>query len=526
MVFCAVILALGGSFSAPTTGKSAVVVTHKTYLPIIMSNRYQLSTSLYMGSMSASNAYQLGCQAGHADLLKPGAQDTLIILDFGQPWVQGGVYGVWNFSGPFASIWSVGQAVREFGHGYWVCTGADNASHITLGIGTSNYGPFADDGSCASRAACSRVHGEKWAYLVADAQSWMTIQGYATQVTVAGANDIEQSWNTPAVTIPWVDGFDDYDQNRFIYYNYGSCSNCPTRLDTSLVPPNGWTTWSVFYVSYGVLPSWPIPEIYANSGVNARQWAYLSYYAATHNWGGPVYYPGLMTEWQSCQQYPSGCDPIDNTPNDGWSQLKSELAYWPVTTQPYIPWVTDIAWTPRSPTSLVSGAGHNQSSMVSAVAARLEQELSPQAQTLLQAKLEMLQNQAADRVLAAQFARPKPLDPQAEAPALDVGGVDRGPGGIISQGRPPVSAQAAEVLNHWAGDVNGTWTAVFGGYDPSNPRQGLVVWVQPDTGLVMIIPAPLEAGALTVIEADGSLILLEDGEGQTWMFDAAVAQWR
>lgn len=513
-------LAPGGKLSAPAAGQAVlprplatpVPGVKRTYLPIVIRPSVPYGTSLYMGSLSTTFAYTYGCETGARDLANPGTQESLVILAYGQAWVEDGVYGVWNFSGPFGSLAQVSYSAREFARGYWVCSGADNESHITLGIGINNYGSFTDDGSCYPRAVCARNHGERWAQMVAETDQWVVAQGYGSQVTVAGAIDIEQGWNTAAVSKAWVDGFDAQDQNKYIYYNFGTCTNCPTRLWPSLVPENGWTPWDIYYVSYGVPSAWPIPEIYVNNGLNARQWAYLSHLAAA-NWGAPIYFPGLMTEWQACQQHPSGCDQIDNTPQEGYDQLMSELAYWPQTAQPNIPLVTDIKWTPRQSDG---PAWPPAGSLLEAVRG----QSAAAENSLLAEKLAVLERLAADR--APSGPQPaKPLDAQSAAPALEMKPPAPRPAGILTQGRPPLSGMAFAGTNAWAGEVNGAWTVIFAGYDPQNPAQGLVVVVQPDAGYLSIIPAPTPGGALTVTGFAPGQLSLQDASGALLVFDVS-----
>lgn len=509
------LLGAAGQPAAPAAAAAAMPLATVTpaakrgFLPLIMTKpALAYSTSLYMGSLATSFAYTYGCQTGARDLANPGTQQSLIILAYGQAWVEDGVYGIWNYSGPFGSLARVAASAREFARGYWVCSGSDDQSHITLGIGINNFGSFTDDGSCTPKAVCARNHGERWAQLVAETDQWVLAQGYGQQITVTGAIDIEQGWNTAAVSKAWVDGFDAKDQGKYIYYNFGTCTNCPTRLAPNLVPENGWTPWDVYYVSYGVPPSWPIPEIYVNNGLNARQWAYLSHLAATY-WGAPIYFPGLMTEWQACQQYPSGCDQIDNTPQEGYNQLMSELAYWPQTEQGEIPLVTDIKWTPRQTDS----AGLPAAAPLSQADAAASSAIPPEKLAMLQ---QLAEGRAADTPAAkpAQSAALPELEPPAPRPA-----------GILERGRPPLSGMAFEGLNAWAGEVNGTWTVIFAGYDPQDAAQGLLVLYLPDAGYLSMIPAPTRGGALTVTGfADGRLTL-RDASGAELMFDVSDSEF-
>ncbi len=318
--------------------------TRTLYLPVVLHETdWFYTTSIYMKTINPAVAYDLGCAAGQADLARPGAQNSLIVLDYGQPWRENDVYGVWLLTvGGFYTMNQVRDSAVQFARGYWICTGNDRQSKITMGVGINSYGSYGTGSyDPAVRAAAARLHGEKWAQMIGQLHAALVANGSAAQVTVAGAKDIELSWNVYQVTRAWVDGFDAFDQGVFTYYNFGACEGCPTRLATGWKPANGWSLDNVWYVSYGAVPAYPIPEIYATSGVNARQWAWLSW----DSWldgRGAIYYPGLMTQWQACKQ--RGCNDTDNTPWQGWTQLMEELAYFPQTAQSWINWTTDIWW--------------------------------------------------------------------------------------------------------------------------------------------------------------------------------------
>ena len=66
--------------------------------------------------------------------------------------------------------------------------------------------------------AVAYEHGKQWALMVKDLYTWVIQQGYAGQVSVAGASDIELSWNYATITHAWANGFNDYDSGVYIYY--------------------------------------------------------------------------------------------------------------------------------------------------------------------------------------------------------------------------------------------------------------------------------------------------------------------
>jgi len=295
------------------------------------------STSHYVQSLSSLALADLGCQLGERDRTTPDAQTSIVVLDFGQPYGEDGAYGVKLFSVyTFVTTSQIQTAARAFATGYWNCTGSDTQSRVTLAVGTSNYGAWFRTGSNASN------HGKAWAGMVASLANWLAAQPYGAQVTAAGAIDIELNWNKPDVTRAWVNGFDSADGGLHHYYDFGDCASCPSRTYPGWTPDNDWTLADVWYVSWGAGPAYPLPLIYATSGINARQWAWLSKYSYEQH-GARMQFNGEMTQWQACQQR-GGCAYIDNTPQQGWQQLWDETYLNINTRQSIMPWSTDIRW--------------------------------------------------------------------------------------------------------------------------------------------------------------------------------------
>ena len=287
------------------------------------------SLSRYVLTTNPETHRQWGCDLGTRDLGLPGVQDSLVILDFGRPAFRNGEPGSILFSNRFAGRGAILTAVEQFARGYYYCTGQDFDSHLRLAVGTSNYGP-----------EVSFDHGLGWAELATIAQERIETAGYSSQVDVVGATDMELDWNGPKVTRSWVDGYASVGTR--IFYNYGTAEGCPPygRCGTAAHPE--WTVDDVWYINWGVAPAWPVPEIYLTNGGNARQWQQLSRYSAVE-YGQPFDFHGVLTQHTACQQV--GCDPqVDNTPEQGWSQLHDELNSDPLTAQDDIRWSTDISW--------------------------------------------------------------------------------------------------------------------------------------------------------------------------------------
>jgi len=296
------------------------------YLPLVMNNYWSLpaaSISRYMGTINSTTLYNEGCSQG---AVSPG--DSVVVLDFGQPWYQNSSYGSLLLGVQvFASVSQIQSAAESFLTGYWDCSPA--SAHLTLGIGTSNYGYYVGAG-----------HGQAWAQMVGRVDSWLKAPpNYAVKEMVVGANDIELSWNTPAISRAWVDAY--AAVNARPYYDYGSCDSCPFFKCPNCTPSNGWSTDDIWYVTWGSKPAWPLPEIYRTDGGNADQWYRMSVYAYNAH-ALRMGMVGSLTQWQACQDR-GGCTGVNNTPKAGYTQLYNALNADPRTAQS-LEWSTDITW--------------------------------------------------------------------------------------------------------------------------------------------------------------------------------------
>jgi hypothetical protein len=288
------------------------------------------STSLYMRTVDQQTLYNLGCAQGERDLNLPGTQDSVVVLDFGQPTDDASGYGANLFGMGPATLDKIEIAVEQFAVGYLACVGIDTTSHLRIGVGTSNYGN-----------KVYYMHGKNWAKMVNAINTWLQNQGYFSRVDAAGASDLELGWNSPTATRDWVDGYD--SSNQYILLNYGDANGCPTLAfpDWDCLDP--WTQDDVWYISFGVGASYPLPLIYATDDGNAQQWYLLSLYAFLIH-GTRMDIQGAFTQWQACQQFPSGCGTgLDNSPAQGWTQLWTELNSDDRTSQG-LKWSTDIKW--------------------------------------------------------------------------------------------------------------------------------------------------------------------------------------
>jgi len=284
------------------------------------------STSYYLSTTNYDTLYRLGQSVG-ASILP--AQDVIIFLDFGQPWYENGSWGSIIFGSlEFRSISQLTTAVQAFCRGYYINSPTD--AHLTLAIGTSNYG--------RSYEFVSHEHGVAWAQMVNWLNTWIgSPPSWASKIKIAGAIDAEPGWNTAGRTRAWAEGFDSAISSG-VYYNFGSCDSCPFAACPTCRILNGWTYEDIWYISWGVRTAFTVPEIYLVSGVNADQWHRVSLYAWNAH-GQAIRYSGAMTQYVSCQQ--KGC--TTNTPSQGWLQLFDYLNSDPRTA--YTPrWSTDIRW--------------------------------------------------------------------------------------------------------------------------------------------------------------------------------------
>jgi hypothetical protein len=111
-----------------------------------------------MFTPNSSQAYTLGCNQGKYDAGFRPVVDSEVVLDFGGP--DGNDY--LNYS-------AIESASEQFALGYFVCTGSDTTSVVTLGLGTNNS---------------AHVSYMTWANTVKAVQNWVS-QNLAGPTTCA-----------------------------------------------------------------------------------------------------------------------------------------------------------------------------------------------------------------------------------------------------------------------------------------------------------------------------------------------------
>ncbi len=511
--------------SASSTRSLQPLGTQKYLMPVMRYIAPQpppYSTSYYMLTVNGGTLNDMGCKIGQVDRDLPGSRSTVVILDFGSPKKVGSEYGTDLFwLGP-VTISQISAAIQNFSQGYYNCVADDRESQVIIGIGTTNYH------TSISNETDFYNHGVAWARMVNDLNAWLVNQGYASQVLVVGANDVELAWNTPAVTKAWVNGY--HSADKYDWYDYGSLDGCATNSNpNSSFCGNGWTREDAWYVTYGTLPVWPVPLIYATTGVNAQQWALLSLYSY-HTRGYSFIFIGPMTQKQACDQSPGQCPNLDNTPQQGWNQLYNEL-HRNLSTNFVPPWLTDIKWwngvvTLQAAPELATGTA-SEPSLYQALAQQLQEDLSSpnlsgDARAALQGKLDnalrVIQNQAAAASLPTKSPKSLPSAPKVFDPGFQSGIFD-GPGGIFH-------AWEGDFKNHWQGVVDGQFVFISAGASASDPAQGIVAVtvVSADRLDVQknIYQAPAGTGSLAVVKVEGSLVFLDSKNGQQLIFDTAT----
>lgn len=347
-------------------GSSQGEPPYHVYLPIISKNlapshystTWYVAVNLFRTTNGHRNIYYKGLEAGYLTA-PPGRQDQLILLHFGRPRTDGNQIGTrayYDTSGGLTSINDITIYTKDFINGYMVGSLAnhDTESKLELGVGTSNLNwDYMDQGTCLGYFCTTDEayeHGKAWAEMVATLNDWVKAQGYASRVNVTGANDIELAWNSAKITHAWVKGFDENDQGKYIFYDFGACEGCDIGINLK-VPPNpdkkltgDWTHLKAHYSAWGAPPAWPIPEIYLKNGWNANQWANLSKVGVMRGFS-PMYFFSPLSQYQACLGNDDpACPYTNNTPQEAWQQLIKAINARPETTQKYIPYMTDIKW--------------------------------------------------------------------------------------------------------------------------------------------------------------------------------------
>ncbi|TMK85994.1 MAG: hypothetical protein E6G44_04995 [Actinobacteria bacterium] len=280
--------------------------------------------SQYLKTTHSSVLNRMGCAEGRR-LSRSRDESAIVVLAFGRPVRRGhGHWGASLFGRGFRSIGQIQRAAQAYGRGFARCA-APSGPHLTVAIGTSNFGP-----------GVTYRHGAAWAAMVNGANEWVDAQDLAHRLRFAGASDIELSWNGPRTSKRWVRGYDSVA--RWPYYDYGDAAGCPPRGNCL----GGWTQEDVWFVSWGARTAWPLPEIYTGDRGQAEQWYRLSLYSyLRHGWRMTI--AGALSQRTACRQSSDTCRGMNNSPARAWGQLDG-LLNRDFRTAQRLRWSSDFAW--------------------------------------------------------------------------------------------------------------------------------------------------------------------------------------
>jgi hypothetical protein len=285
----------------------------------------RITRSYYMGSASSDKAVMLGCWQG--------GKNGRMTLFFGAPTAVGSSYGATLWGAPNLSAAQISNLVKDFIRGYAYCRNS-SSYRLLIGVGTSN------STMDARSTAWLRNHGKTWASMVNQLATWANRFYPMTQVY--GAWDAEPSWSTSDKAHQWMYGYDVlYPARRALYANF-SADGCPTSSATNGRCNNGWSQSAVWHLAWEHNPSLTIPQIYATSGVNARQWQLIDEWA-THNRGDGIWFYGVLSQAGACAQV-GGCAGTNNSPHRAWEYMILWLRSHAHTWQSSIGTITDLSW--------------------------------------------------------------------------------------------------------------------------------------------------------------------------------------
>jgi hypothetical protein len=246
----------------------------------------------------------------------------MVVLLFGSPATQSGVYGVSNFGNGFKSNAQVAQAVNDFITGYNSVSTHTQSIKVAVGLTNSlnNIPPTS-----------WTMAGQNWVQMI---ENNITATGKIT--FVEAAIDIETSWAKSDVTRNLVDGFNDalYNKKATFMYNIGDNGGNydKTGVTYSDLRNNGWTTSDIWYVSYGASKNYAMPQIYYDASIPgyanmSNQWWHVALWA--YNNSKSMSFSGLLSK----DGLPSSGTQATLTADASYDSLKTELAKDARTTQ-------------------------------------------------------------------------------------------------------------------------------------------------------------------------------------------------
>jgi len=176
-------------------------------------------------------------------------------------------------------------------------------------------------------------HGQAWANMVKNANSWATSAGYQTWVSFSAGEDFEPGMSGPGHARTWLNGFIAAGTSYNVF-DFAGNAGCPAQTGNNACS-NGWHTDDVWYMAWGSSDSNPLPEIYQQ--LNATVWYYIDVYATNHGNNTAMNFVGSTSE---CAAVTPPC--TQNTPDQAWSQLYDAVNPTPGDTN--IQWSINFTW--------------------------------------------------------------------------------------------------------------------------------------------------------------------------------------
>lgn len=491
------------------------------YYPIFFKSWKKLtSTSYYMITVDPQFNYDLGCEIGARDADIYGAQDSVVVLDFSYPVCNAdGSFGAELFGFGPVTVSTITTALKNFALGYYQCSALDTESNLVIGVGTNNKPT-----SCDSTQDMIN-HGTAWANMVNQVNQWLKNNGYFGQVQVYGANDIEIGWNTPTLSRDWIEGYEQVKPYPLIHF--GDAAGCPYDDHPEWTCGGEWSPEDVWYVSWGASASIPLPLIYLTNGVHAQQWAYLSRYGVSEH-GSRINFTGVFTQSQACAQW--GCSGTDNTPEEAYEQLYTELTQYPATAQD-LNWSTDIRWILREeayPEIYGSADGIDSSDLSVSISESIETLhsdlanpfLAEETRENLEEKLAMLERLLAEKSLA----KANPADKLGRFTLItDPAGDPVFQTGLLPNGDIAGLPYGALLSSIWQNRVAEGYLQIGAGSVPGNPNQGalyILLTGQNKTDFTArMIQLDEGSGMLRIIGTAENHLILQSDFGNSYIFN-------
>jgi hypothetical protein len=281
--------------------------------------------SYYIANAGNDAMRMLGCHNGDTQ-----GRSSLF---FGAPVDTRGAFGATLWGGADLAVEEIGELLKEYVRGYVWCRRSGNFQ-LMVGMGTSNSAvQNKPDGWLHG-------HGQRWAAVVANINFWAE-HFYPGIARVYGAWDVEPSWSSPGKADSWMLGYNSHPPRRSLHANW-SADGCPRDSSANGACNNGWNQEWMWRLSWRYDPSLPYPQIYATSGVNARQWQQIDLYGAIHHGDGMVFW-GALAQHAACVQM-GGCHRTDNTPRRAHDHLLWHLNTHPATSQGVIENMSNMHW--------------------------------------------------------------------------------------------------------------------------------------------------------------------------------------